>query len=71
MYKKNHANPEEQTLVHKTNQRSTNKKPQYEKRAKPKQTVWGIADIYRFITVEALAKKVKKSTGKFNKIIST
>lgn len=65
VYKK-HANPEEEVLVHKTSLRSTNKKPELEKRAKAKQTVWGIVDVYRFITIESLAKLLKKSTGWFN-----
>lgn len=63
--KKKELNPEEQLIVHKTNQRSTNKKTFLEKRIKKKPTVWGIVDVYRFITVEKLASVLNKSIGNY------
>lgn len=64
VFKKKEKNPEEQPIVHKTNQRSTNKKTIFERKMKTKPTVWGIIDVYRFITVEKLASLMKKSIGK-------
>lgn len=57
------VNTEEEVLQHKTNQRSTNKKSFFERKIKPKRTVWGIIDVYRFITVETLAAAMNKSIG--------
>lgn len=65
VFKKKATNPEDQVLTHKTNQRSTNKKTQFERKIKAKPTVWGIIDVYRFITVEKLAGLMNKSVGKF------
>lgn len=62
--KKSSGNPEDEVLVHKTNQRSTNKKTFLERKIKPKRTVWGVIDVYRFITIEKLASLMKKSIGK-------
>lgn len=64
---KKHVNPEEQVIVNKTNQRSTNKKTLSERKMKQKPTVWGVIDVYRFITVEKLASLMKKSVGKHSK----
>lgn len=63
---KKHKNPEEEVIVNKTNQRSTNKNKKHilERKIKPKRTVWGVIDIYRFITVEKLASLMEKSVGK-------
>lgn len=63
--KKKHVNPEEQVIVHKTNQRSTNKKTLNERKIKQKRTVWGIIDVYRFITVEKLASLMDKNIGEY------
>lgn len=62
-HKKKTTNPEEEVLVNKTNQRSTNKKTYLEKKIKQKRTVWGVIDVYRFITVEKLASLMKKTIG--------
>lgn len=62
-YKKKTTNPEDEVLVNKTNQRSTNKKSFLEKKIKQKRTVWGAIDVYRFISVEKLASLMKKSIG--------
>lgn len=64
VFKKKEKNTEELPLVHKTNQRSTNKKTIFERKIKTKPTVWGIIDVYRFITVEKLASLMNKSIGK-------
>lgn len=61
--KKKEANPEEDVLKHKTNQRSTNKKTFFEKKIKAKPTVWGSINVYRFITVEKLASLLNKTIG--------
>lgn len=58
------TNPEEEVIKHKTNQRSTNKKAIHLKNLnKPKRTVLGCIDVYRFMTVEALATALNKSIG--------
>lgn len=62
-HKKKPTNPEEDVLVNKTNQRSTNKKTYMEKKIKQKRTVWGVIDVYRFITVEKLASLMRKTIG--------
>lgn len=64
VHKKERPEPEQEVIVHKTNQRSTNKKKTiFEKKIKQKPTVWGCIDVYRFITVETLASLMKKSIG--------
>lgn len=62
--KKKVIEPESQVLVHKTSQRTTNKKTLNERKMRPKATVWGVIDVYRGITVVILANLLKKSTGK-------
>lgn len=62
-HKKKTTNPDEEVLVNKTNQRSTNKKTYLAKKIKQKRTVWGVIDVYRFITVGKLASLMKKTIG--------
>lgn len=65
LQKKQRTEPEAQVLVNKTNQRSTNKKTLFERKIKQKATVWGVIDVYRFITIEKLASLMNKSDGNY------
>lgn len=69
MQKKKTANPLEDVLVHKTNQRSTNKKTYLEKKIKQKRTVCGVIDVYRFITIEKMASLMNKTIGKLELLV--
>lgn len=63
LQKKERPDPQVEVLVNKRSQRSTNKKTFFEKKMKQKTTVWGIIDVYRFITVGKLASLMNKSIG--------
>lgn len=62
-HKKKPTNPDEEVLVNKTNQRSTNKKSYLAKKIKQKRTVLGHIDVYRFITIEKMASLMNKTIG--------
>lgn len=63
--KKKSANPEAEVIVNKTSARNVNKKNAPDRTSKQKTKVWGVIDVYRFITVETLAALMNKSIGKF------
>lgn len=63
MNKENTSNPEEQTLKHKKTREAAKRKTFFQKKIKQKSTEWGIVDVYRFITLQQLAKLLDKPLG--------